>query len=454
MIRFYNRLVGYTVIAIAFTILSATWCGALSILSPADGQIVRENVKIQLPANAIDTDSYITLHVGEQNQEVFIAAVSRDAAKEVNGVLTFYWNSKAPYYDPDSKEPTKEQYFKDGKYSLKVVVHDVEGKTLSSAATNINIKNRVDRPNPAPAVRLVNRMSFGQTNTYNVHADVSVFELINKTELPIIGGMSLGANATIVQSVEDVRQSGEYLLRCRMDENAYVNSRGYKTYLFAGQPLKPQLYRLVNKLGKTVEANMFAKQAKYSITDILPVLPQNPVKEGDSWPDSINLKVEGLTPVVKLKGTSHLDSFEWQNGHECVKIVSTLKGQMPLSLANGKIQGGGSVDATVTTFFAFRSGRMLRREIALITDATILPGAGDDTQDMGAPTGPDNPYAYATSPFSDEDESDAPVVSQRRPGVSSASSGMLPNASIANNDPSNLNKKGRVHFDIVIKLEK
>lgn len=453
MIRFYNRLVGYTVITIAFTILSATWCGALTLLSPADGQIVRENVKIQLPANAVDTDSYITLHLGEQDRELFIAAVSRDTAKESNGVLTFYWNSKAPYYDPASKEPNKEQYFKDGKYSLKVVVHDVNGKTLSSASVNISIKNRVARPNPAPAVRLVNRLSFGQINTFNIHADVSVFELINKTELPIMGGMTLAANSKIIQSVEDVRQNGEYLLRCRMEDNAYINSRGYKTFLFAGQSLKPQLYRLVNKLGKTVEANMFAKQAKYSITDILPILPKNPVKEGDSWPDAINLKIEGLTPVVKLKGTGRLDSFEWQNGHQCAKIVSTLKGQMPLSLANGKILGGGSVDATVTTFFAYSSGRMLKREIVLTTDATILPGAGDDMQDMGAPTNPDNPYAYSTSPFNDDEDSGAPVVSQKRPGTVTPS-GMLPDTSIANNDPSNLNKKGRVHFDIVIKLEK
>ncbi len=78
---------------------------------------------------------------------------------------------------------------------------------------------------------------------------------------------------------------------------------------------------------------------RFKIMDTLPVLPGKPVKEGDSWPVAFNVKIEGLTDVIRLQGMSRLDSFEWQNGIECAKIVSEgLIGSAKLSLAGGKIR--------------------------------------------------------------------------------------------------------------------
>lgn len=435
MARFSVRSV---VFVAAIILLSAVWCGALQLIVPTDGQAVRERVKIQIPLDDVPDDGFISLFVGEADAEKFVVAISRDSAVSDGKTLTFYWNTKAPYYD--SAQPMKPLYFKDGRQQLMVQSHDAKGKAVSSAKLTIVLKNRVDRPNPAPGVTLANNLVFGQVRNYNVKCDVSVFEIVNRIGLPILGGMSLSGNTFLTQSVEDVRPDGNYLIRLRTDEKTYVSSYGAKNYLYAGQELKPQLYRLVNKYGDVAKANMFAKQAKYRIMDILPVLSSGSKKEGDSWPDTVTLKIDGLTPFITLKGSAMLDSFEWEQGRECAKISSIMMSELPVTLANGKIKSTGPLNAEVTTYFAYKTGVMLRRDIRLTFDATITPDALDQA---AVEQQPDALPGAGLYPYEDELDAyqDAP-----RPGYRGGPSG-LPAA------PENSTKKGRVELGIAIRLE-
>lgn len=436
-------------------VLSAACCGAFQLIAPTEGQAVRENIKIQLPASAVPDSGFISVLAGETGAEKFVVAISRDSAKLVNGNLTFYWNSKAPYFE--SKDLMTPLYFKDGRYPITVEVHDAKGKMVESGTTKIELKNRVPRTNPAPGVSLANKLAFGQINSYRVHSDESTFEMVNGIGLALFGGMALSADAVITQSVEDVRPGGEFLLRLREDENAYISSYGVKRFVYADDPLKPQLYRLVSKYGKVLTANLFAKQARFQIMDILPTLPAKSVKEGDSWPDSMSLKIDGLTPLIKLKGSAMLDSFEWQNGRECAKITSRLSGEAQLMLANGKIRGKGPVSADVTTYFAYKTGMMLQRDIRFYFDATVMPGAGDVTADAsgGAPGMP-GPPSLATSPYGDDPSQDAPVYTPPRTGAPGGypSGGYQPGGMGNQSTEPSGNKNGRVEFNIVVRLEK
>jgi len=447
--------VAFGLALIAITAMSCT--AAVTLLSPTEGQKVREYVKIMLPASAVPDSGFISVLVGEQGQEKFVAALSRDSAKESGGNLIFYWNSKAPYYDPNN--PSKPLYFKDGKYPMKVQVHDPKGKCQDFAIVNINLKNKVDRTNPAPGVSLINRLAFGQVENYRIHSDVAVFEMVNGIGLPLLGGLGVSADSKIIQSVEDVRNGGEYLMRYRTDDKAYVSYRGVKSYIYAGLELKPQLYRLIDKYGKVLNGNMFAKQARFQISDILPVLPKNAVKEGDSWPDNFNIKIDGLTNLVKLKGTSMLDSFEWQNGQECAKITGSFSGNSPISLVNGKVIGTGPVKADVTTYFAYKSGKMIRREIDLAFDCIILSGAGDELNqatDAGAIAGPQSMSPYgAAAPFSDEPgaPNDAPSYGPAAtPPPSIAPTPYTTPGTPGTSD--SVNKKGIIQVNVVESLEK
>jgi hypothetical protein len=444
-----TRYCGKSVLlVVAIIVLGATCCGAFQLLAPTEGQAVRENVKIRIAASVVPDGGFIAVMIGDPGAEKFVVAISRDAAKpDSDSNLTFYWDSKAPYYE--SGDPSKPHYFKDGRYPMNVQVHESAGKVVDSASTTIELKNRVARTNPAPGVSLVNALTFGQVNNYRVHCDVSVFEMVNRIGLPLLGGMGLSGDSVIIQSVEDARPGGEYLLRLREDEKTWVSAYGVKKYIYADQEFKPQLYRLIDKYGKVITDNMFAKQAKYEIMDVLPALPTQAVKEGDSWPDSMTLKIDGITRLMTLKGSAMLDSFEWEGGRECAKITAMLSGDTPISLGNGKIKGTGPLNAQVTTYFAYKTGRMIERNIRLTFDASI--GMGDAS---GGQAQPLPPPGMGTSPLGEDQfnqdlygpggpPSNAPPPGMGQPGGPGSQPGI---------DTSR--KKGKAELDIVVRLEK
>lgn len=466
MVRSYRKLF---VLGAAAAMLAAgvAPCYSLTLLSPTEDQVVRESVKITIPVSALPSGfvvpdgglapdkgrPFVALLIGDGGKDQLVAAISPDAAVVKDGSATFYWNSRAPYRDPSA--PSVDKYFKDGRHALTVRVHGSDGKVADQATVNVDLRNKVARPSPAPAVTLVNRLGFGQTNTYGVHAEAQVFEIVNRMGLPILGGLGMTSDFQVIQSVEDARPNGEYLLRCRIDRGGHMTYFGRRMGLYEGEMPRPQLYRTVTKYGEVTNPNVFSRQARHNILDVLPTLPDKPVKEGDSWPASMNLKVDGITDAFTLSGTSQLDSFEWQSGHECAKIVSRLSGTSVLTLAGGKVRSqGAKVDAQVTTYFAHKSGRMLRTEISLEFPAVILPGAGDvdpfASESSAAPPsarslpGAMGGYYGAIEDELDEIESGPGRRSRRspsavRPDTTGAEAGV---------------KKGSVQLNVTVRLEK
>ena len=297
MARIYKSLALSAVMAVLLVpaISSPSHIQPLSLLSPTEGQVVRENVRIVVPASAIPDGGFLAILVGEPGQEVFMAGLAVQEAVKKGDNLVFYWNSKEGF--PDPVDPKTEKFLKDGSYSLKVQVHDRDkqadpggGSVISSGCVGIKLHNRIDRPNPAPGVSLANKLTYAQATTFNVHSEAQFFEMANLATdvgLPILGGIGLSSDFKILQSVEDVRPNGEYLLRCRMGENPSVTSFGNNTILYADQELKPQLYRLIDKYGDVISANVFRKQGRYTMMDTLPVFPRKAIKEGDTWPNEV-----------------------------------------------------------------------------------------------------------------------------------------------------------------------
>ena len=440
MARNYGKLLVITAYAVLFIGLTLS-AQALTLLAPTEGQIVRENVRIVLPSSAAPSDGFISIFAGETGAESFVAALGRKTAVDKDGKAIFIWNSKSPYHEPS--DPTNEKFFKDGKYSLKVQIHDVSGNLVDSAILSIELRNKVARTNPAPAVSLVNRLGFGQLNTYHVNANVQFYDVVG---LPTLGGVGMTSDFKVIQSVEDTRSGGEFLIRYRIGEGAYISSASSKQVLFQGEELKPQLYRLVNKHGNVLKANMFTKQGKYTMMDILPVLPTQAVKEGDAWPSSMTMKVEGLMSALKLEGTSMLDSFEWQNGIECVKIISNLTGNSYISLLNGKIRSSSdSLSAKVTTYFAYKSGKLLRSEIVLHVPAVIDAGADDfASQDNSAAAGgPPSSLVMNPNVYDMDEDSESPVYNTQRPTKSQQAA-----------SKSVTGTKGSVQIRTIVQLEK
>lgn len=416
---------------------------AQTFTSPTEGQIVRENVKIVVPSSAVPSDGFVAVFVGEKGAEAFTVALGRSTALVRGGSLVFLWDTKAPYHE--SSDLTVAKYLKDGRYSVRMEIHDLDGKTIDSQTVSIELKNKVARTNPAPGVNLVNKLAFGQTNTYRVRATAQFFDAVG---LPMLGGMGISSDFRVIQSVEDARQTGEFLIRYRVADGGFVTSASTKRLLYEDEVFKPQIYRLITKRGDVVNRNMFSKQKKYSITDILPVLPDHSVKEGDAWPCKLYLKIDGLTNTIPLEGSSSLDSFEWQNGVECAKIISQVSGNTMLSMAGGKIRSATSVvNALITTYFSYKAGRMLKSEVSMLVPAVIEAGAEDLASDREA--GGSNPSAapggrgmIPVNMSAYDDESD---VARPAQGGPPATGGVAPVSTA---------KQGSVQINATIQLEK
>lgn len=455
-----------------WVLLTAEQASALTLLSPLPDQVVREYVKISIPIKELPPDfiaskdeapdkgrPFLSLYIGEEGQENFVAAISGDAGIVKGDTVTFYWDSKAPYRDP--KDPKVERYYKDGRYTLRVQLHDSFGKVMDSAKVSFILRNKIPRSNPAPAVWLFNRLAYGESHTYRVRAFVQVFETVGVGKssgigLPILGGLGLTSDCRVMLRVEDVRPDGIYMLRLKMGEEGFVSSFGKRVRLFQPGEPTPELYRLVDKFGNVIKRNMFSRQAKYSITDILPVLPRFGVKEGDSWPSKCNLKVEGITDTIPLTGTSLLDSFEWQNGRECAKILSSWTGSSAIAIDNGRIRSTDStINANAITYFAYKTGKLVRSEITLEFPAIILPGAGqlEGAESTDVTT---QPYSELTSPVSPTvpepmmEEPVGPYTGRRTSSYPTPSTA----PSTEYGTGVEMSKKGVVQIRVVMQLEK
>ena len=151
---------------------------------------------------------------------------------------------------------------------------------VDRANVTIELRNRVARTNPAPGIMLVNHLAFGDINDYRVHTDVSVFDMVNGMGLPLLGGLGMSADSKIVQTVEDERSGGQFLLRYCVDDKTYVAANGYKKYIYQGLELKPQLYRLMDRHGNVLKANMFTKQANTRLWTFSPCCPVGRSRRG------------------------------------------------------------------------------------------------------------------------------------------------------------------------------
>jgi hypothetical protein len=164
-----------------------------------------------------------------------------------------------------------------------------------------------------------------------------------------------------------------------------------------------------------------------------------------------DLKIEGITNVIPLKGTSNLDSFEWQNGQECARLISTLSGNASISLNSGRIRSSSQkIDVRADTYFAYKTGKMIKRIITLEFPASISPSASqteaEQTNDMPSNTPPG--YSSPT-PGSDgfvNDDPDRPGAPSQYPSSSSGRSGST------GAEPGG--KKGIVQITLVITMEK
>jgi len=135
---------------------------------------------------------------------------------------------------------------------------------------------------------------------------------------------------------------------------------------------------VINPVGKSVDISE-AESIVYNIEgsgesnlaetfiNFFPVLPDNPVKAGDTWntTDSVNTKTSAMSMRLLIKSENKMEGFENIDGVECAKISSVLAGDRIMNVRNQEmdILIKGPFTGTAEFFFSLRDGYFIRQVV-------------------------------------------------------------------------------------------
>jgi len=106
------------------------------------------------------------------------------------------------------------------------------------------------------------------------------------------------------------------------------------------------------------------QSVKSNFSDVLPDLPDEPVKIGGTWAKPVDQKTQQgpIELVIKGEAVNTLEGVETIKGMECAKIVTRTKSTVEGSgeQMGQKIELKGNTESTSTWYFAFKKGLFIK----------------------------------------------------------------------------------------------
>ena len=382
---------GRFVFAVLFGTLLAVAAGAAIVpLSPAEGATVRETVRVAVAGTDVPEGGFVVFNVDGE----FRVAVG--VPKDVSGgkkAYVFDWDTKLSTVSPgQTGEPTQ---VADGRHEIEVAVHDSTGALRDSGTVSVRVANKIPTTTPPSPTRLAYKFFIGQQLQYDVIAKVELLDIEGRPMLddPVI----LTSASQVTVSVEDM-MPGSALVRYKWQPMVSIQYLGqpYPEAVYVPTPA----YRYVSTGGKVTEAG-FGGRSKAQLFDLFVETPGGPARPGDSWTASDVLNVPGVLRGAKVDLKSLFDSLEWESGHECAKIRTTLSSRFGLTIIKDRLELPESdMAGTGTAFFAYKTGKLMSVEYVLAAqtnvDSTILDslrsGQGGDIGNLVLPGAGGGPF--------------------------------------------------------------
>lgn len=352
-------------VSCAAFIAAQTSAVAFAIASPTEGQVVRGRVPIVISRASLPQSVSATGFVAIKINGEFVAAVgaSDQSSDTPSDKIEFVWDTKALTGDPARGEAHP---FADGKYDLVIEAHAKQDHQrdaiVETAKVSVNVKNKIDQSNPAPAINLRYKFLLGQMSNYRFSTSGEFYDKYGFTlsggQPPILGEFTVG------QSIEDARHDGTALVRYKVDRDSspFAQNPGDAIKMLAKDQRFRSIYRILDSSAKLVEANVFSTKTTGDVSECLLGMPGAGVRVGANWPNTLHMKLEGITEPADLTGTSTLDSLEWEGGLECAKIVSNLSGTVYFQfLPSAPVP----VTCTSTAFFAYKLHKLIKNVMTL-----------------------------------------------------------------------------------------
>ncbi|MDW8291131.1 MAG: hypothetical protein RMM06_10430 [Armatimonadota bacterium] len=341
-----------------------------NILRPADGAIVRERVRIEVPRASIPEGGFVGIYI---DGKFLTSLAPRQDDKEPR--LRYLWDTKAPVLDSATG---KSESIQDGEHTITVVLYDAESRAIDRAEVRVQVANQEGIVLPAMGTRLQYRFRLGENVNYKQRDEVIL--LAGQTGAEITGGVTgeqvaYQADTFFNLFVYDIRGEN-FIIRQRANKQQVL---AYNQPVYTlGEEMFRAVLQFINPLGNVVYQNVDTTNDPYVFrVMVLPVLPELRVKVGDTWPARAPILLPDMpierAPRVTVQ--NRLEGVEWEGGYPTVKIRQTFEGTVSgtLEFSNFALQDA-RVKLDRTLWFAFNAGRLVRSEATIEIEGQVPTG--------------------------------------------------------------------------------
>lgn len=338
-----------------------------TIVRPADGAKVREDVRILIPKNSVPKSGYVGIFLDGKFLEAVVP------------------NLSGRYYE--YMLDTKSKNISDGKHTIEAVLYvdySDSPRIVDRSAITINVQNQANIPVPPAGLLLRYHFKAGTQLTYSLLQRVALNTITQQQQQ--LGGKAAEMpldyeKIRMLYSIENTYGDGDGLLRLQAEplkNKKYVMftpSNGSTTPSLFYDTQMAAIYMRLTSTGMEVFGSVpeFIPTQGINVqggTELfanwpLPTLPTKRVRPGDVWQTRFQvpkwnlLNLTGANSVIdSYPARGEFKGVEWEMGHPCAKIYhSMVTGGKP-SAKGGISSNRTSMEETI--WFALDKGQVIK----------------------------------------------------------------------------------------------
>lgn len=365
----------------------------LEIVAPKDGSTVKELVSIAVPRSSVPPDGFIAVYI-DNKFRVALAPPSAEEMQEkklkADAPVSYVWDTKAPVSD-DSNTAREDRFAQDGPHVIEVKSYNRDGQMIETAASQVNLRNKVEFVTNQPVKLWYNQSVAGQTYVIDHTVDLVANSASGGFRRPGQPAEATGGPDKIVHketshyavSLEDVSAAtGTGFWRERRESPLTVVVNGTKHTVRIDSSSR---YYPLEKNGTVRKSKIMERESREPIVN--PVdLPGRAQRMNEPFDTNLRINLGAYIPgslnIDRIQAT--LEGIEWQHGERCVKIRLTYNaGKSKVDINSVKIKAA-ELDiqqGTSTIWFSETSNRVIlaKHEVSgtLVVDVSqFSSGAG------------------------------------------------------------------------------
>jgi hypothetical protein len=360
----------------------------LTLLTPRDGSVVRETVRLSIPRASVPPDGFVAVYINGRFR-VALAAPPAEGERAARAPVTYDWDTKAPL-TLDTTVQESERFVKDGPQVIEVRSYRSDGTIAETVKAQVVLQNRIEANTTQPVLLSYAQPTSAVGRTYELEHTVDVDANPGETAPRRAGVSSAGSGrlthvetSTNLVSLEDVENaSGTAFWRERRESPLTVAVNGLKQIVRFETSSR---YFSLTRQGLAIVSRQMEREQRDPLINPID-LPGRPVRLNETFNTNVRINLGAYIPgSLRVSGIeARLEAMEWQHGEPCVRIkMNYLGGRGRVDIPTWNVTGA-ELDiqrGSTTVWFSQRTNRVLRAQhevegsIEVPVDASAGQGA-------------------------------------------------------------------------------